>query len=187
MSMTRLFVLAMVGLLTMGAMAEADQTDKRLDDLFQRLQSTSSETEAHAIENAIWEIWTASDDEQVSRYMRAGERQMHDGDMRAAFITYQRVVEMAPKFAEGWNKRATVEYMMHDYDASARDIAETLKLEPRHFGALSGLGLVQIALNRPRAAITAFEMALAVHPHIAGARENIKMLKKDLEGDERPI
>jgi tetratricopeptide (TPR) repeat protein len=185
--MTRLLILVMVGLLTMGAMADANQTDKRLDDLFQRLKTTPSDTEAHAIEMAIWEIWSASDDERVSRYMRAGARQMDDGDLRGAFITYQRVVEMAPDFAEGWNKRATVEYVLHDYDASARDIAETLKLEPRHFGALSGLGLVNIALGRPRAAITAFEMALAIHPHLDAARANIKMLKKDLEGDERPI
>jgi tetratricopeptide (TPR) repeat protein len=185
--MTRMAVFIMIALLMMGAMAEADQTDKRLDDLFQRLHATGSTTEARAIENAIWEIWGASDDEQVTRYMRAGSRQMADGDLRGALITFERVVEMAPKFAEGWNKRATVEYLMHNYDASARDIAETLKLEPRHFGALSGLGLVNIALGRTRAAITAFEMALAVHPHLEAAKENIRLLKSDLDGDERPI
>jgi len=185
--MTRVLALAMVLLLTMGAMAEADQTDKRLDDLFKQLQTTDSDDEAHAIENTIWDIWSTSDDERVERYMHAGSRQIDDGDLRGALITFERVVEMAPRFAEGWNKRATVQYLLHNYDASASDIAETLKLEPRHFGALSGLGLVNIALGRTRAAIAAFEMALAVHPHLNAARENIKLLKKNLEGDERPI
>lgn len=166
---------------------KADQMDPRLDELFQRLAQTHSPTEASATEDAIWTLWLAHPDERAQRYMFAGIRQMNDAELHEALITFSRLVEMAPKFAEAWNKRATVYYALHDYDASARDIAETLKLEPRHFGALSGLGLVNIALGRFQAAITAFEMAMAHHPHLRGARENIKNLKNELRERETPI
>jgi tetratricopeptide (TPR) repeat protein len=166
---------------------KADQMDRRLDDLFQRLAETSSPAEAAATEDAIWTLWMAHPDERAQRYMFAGVRQMNEGQLHDALITFSRLVEMAPKFAEAWNKRATVYYMLQDYDASARDIAETLKLEPRHFGALSGLGLVNIALGRFQAAIAAFEMALAHHPHLRGARENIRNLKEELKERETPI
>ncbi len=161
--------------------------DARLDDLFKRLAETSNPTEAAATEDAIWTLWLAHPDERAQRYMFAGIRQMNDGQLREALITFSRLVEMEPKFAEAWNKRATVYYALQDYDASARDIAETLKLEPRHFGALSGLGLVNIALGRFPAAITAFEMAMAHHPYLRGARENIKNLKNELKERETPI
>ena len=167
--------------------ARADQSDRRLDDLFDQLARSKGAHEAQAIENAIWSIWVQHPDERAQRYMFAGIRQINDGQLREALITFERLVEMAPSFAEAWNKRATVAYLLNDYDASARDIAETLKLEPRHFGALSGLGLVNIALGRAEAAITAFEMALAHHPHLPGARENIEMLRETLKKQETPI
>lgn len=161
--------------------------DARLNELFARLTQTSDPNEAATSEEAIWTLWMAHPDERAQRYMFAGARQMHEGKLREALITFSRLIEMEPKFAEAWNKRATVYYALQDYDASARDIAETLKLEPRHFGALSGLGLVNIALGRFRAALTAFEMALAHHPHLRGARENIRNLKDALKENETPI
>ena len=180
-----LFALALCAMLPF--QVKADQMDARLDDLFKRLAETSNPTEAAATEDAIWTLWLAHPDERAQRYMFAGIRQMNDGQLREALITFSRLVEMEPKFAEAWNKRATVYYALQDYDASARDIAETLKLEPRHFGALSGLGLVNIALGRFPAAITAFEMAMAHHPYLRGARENIKNLKNELKERETPI
>jgi tetratricopeptide (TPR) repeat protein len=167
--------------------AWADQMDKRLDDLLPRLADTSNADEADSIENQVWAIWMAHPDEHAQRYMLAGVRQMNEGQVREAFVTFTRLIEMEPTFAEAWNKRATVNYMLHDYDASARDIAETLKLEPRHFGALSGLGLVNIALGRLPAALAAFEMALARDPHLRGVQENIKNLKEALKENEVPI
>ena len=166
---------------------KADQMDPQLDQLFQNLAMAPSASDAAASEDAIWTLWMVHPDERAQRYMFAGIRQMNDGQLHQALITFSRLVEMEPEFAEAWNKRATVNYMLQDYDASARDIAETLKLEPRHFGTLSGLGLVNIALGRFQAAITAFEMAMAHHPHLRGARENIRQLKEELRERETPI
>lgn len=183
----RMFVLLVASIMTFSFQVKADQMDPRLDELFRRLVQTSIPTEALATEDAIWTLWMAHPDERAQSYMFAGIRQMNDGQLHEALITFSRLVEMEPKFAEAWNKRATVYYALQDYDASARDIAETLKLEPRHFGALSGLGQVSIALGRFTAAITAFEMAMAHHPHLRGARENIKTLTDGLKERETPI
>jgi len=184
----RMFVLlVLIPIMTFSFQGKADQMDPRLEELFRRLAKTSIPTEALATEDAIWTLWMAHPNERAQRYMFAGIRQMNDGQLHEALITFSRLVEMEPKFAEAWNKRATVYYALQDYDASARDIAETLKLEPRHFGALSGLGLVSIALGRFPAAITAFEMAMAHHPHLRGARENIKNLTDGLKERETPI
>jgi Flp pilus assembly protein TadD len=157
-----------------------------IDDLFRKLAETTSAPEAQAIENAIWALWLEHPDERAQAYMTAGIRQMGEGALHDALISFSRLIDMAPDFAEAWNKRATVEYLLNDFDSSARDIAETLKLEPRHFGALSGLGLVNIALGRAAAAVAAFEMALAHHPHLNAARHNIEMLKESRMKEERP-
>jgi tetratricopeptide (TPR) repeat protein len=184
---TWLSAMLMIAVALAATTANADQTDKRLDDLFQQLAQTKSAREAQEIESAIWALWAQHPDERAQRYMTAGIRQMSEGALHDALISFSRLIEMAPDFAEAWNKRATVEYLLHDFDSSARDIAETLKLEPRHFGALSGLGLVNVALGRAAAAVAAFEMALAHHPHLDGARQNIEMLKEDRKREERPI
>jgi len=187
-TISRLFVMMALALFaTIPLQVKADQMDSRLDDLFLRLAQTTSAAEASAAEEAIWALWMAHSDDRAQRYMFAGIGQMNDGHLHEALITFSRLVDMEPNFAEAWNKRATVYFMLHDYDASARDIAETLKREPRHFGALSGLGLVNIALGRSHAAIAAFEMAMAHHPHLRGARENIKSLKSEMRERETPI
>jgi tetratricopeptide (TPR) repeat protein len=109
---------------------------------------------------------------------------MNAGQLKDARQAFNEIVEMAPGFAEGWNKRATIHYLLKDYSASVKDIAQTLRLEPKHFGALSGLGLINAALGRHQAAVKAFEQALIIHPHMRGARQHIKILKEHLKGEE---
>ena len=99
-----------------------------------------------------------------------------DENPRKALMIFNELVEEVPDFAEGWNKRATLYYLFGDYAASARDIEKTLELEPRHFGALSGLGLVHMAQNQYAKAKSAFEAALLIHPHSSGVRQNIKLI-----------
>jgi len=96
---------------------------------------------------------------------------------------FSRLIERDPTFAEAWNRRATLYYLMGNFDASVRDIQETLAREPRHFGALSGLGLINSALERWDSAVKAYEEALRVNPFLPGAKKNVEDLRKKLEQD----
>jgi tetratricopeptide (TPR) repeat protein len=156
--------------------APADQQDRRLDRLFDRLQQTADQTEAAVIQHRIWQLWFQSDSDDVNKLMRAGQVAMGQGNYRDALEAFDRVVELAPDFAEGWNRRATLHYLMDNYDASVADVRRTLTLEPRHFGALSGLGLISIRLGYTDQAVEAFRRALDVNPHLPGAKANIESL-----------
>jgi tetratricopeptide (TPR) repeat protein len=174
-------ILALVALPT--AAARADQDDPRLPALFARLKTVGSDGEARAVETQVWQIWSVSADEEVNAMMLRGLRAMSDGDAKQALPIFDAVVRRSPNFAEGWNKRATLYFLLGDFDASVGDIERTLQLEPNHFGALSGLGQIYLALDREEAALKAFEAALAIDPHLAGVRAAVESIKKKREGD----
>jgi tetratricopeptide (TPR) repeat protein len=164
------------------APAQADQQDIRLEGLFARLQAASSRAEAQATQQQIWQIWIESDDRLANRLMQAGIEAMTGGQHELALQYFDRLVERAPDFAEGWNKRATTYYLMEEYEASVLDIERTLELEQRHFGALSGLGMIYEAIGEPAAALRSFEAAVAINPHLDGARQRIDALRRQLRG-----
>jgi tetratricopeptide (TPR) repeat protein len=107
---------------------------------------------------------------------------MSGQDLDDALAAFDELVRLAPDFAEGWNKRATLHYLMGNLSASLADIDRTLKLEPRHFGALSGRGLVYLALGREEPALAAFDAALAIYPNLQGRDTHIKKLREKLRG-----
>ena len=152
---------------------------KSLNDLLVRLQSAADAEAAQQIEHSIWEIWCQFDDgnEHINHLMERAALMVRQQRLEHALVLCNTVIELAPEFAEGWNRRATLHYLRGDYASSARDIKQTLLLEPRHFGALSGLGLIMIRLRAPDAAIVAFEKALAVNPHAANVRYHLKRLR----------
>jgi tetratricopeptide (TPR) repeat protein len=115
--------------------------------------------------------------------MARGSEALARRDHLEARDAFDELVRRAPDFAEGWNKRATLHFVAGDYRASVEDIRRTLALEPRHFGALSGLGLIYLAVDRPKAAARSFEAALAIHPHLSGARAQVEMLKAKAAGE----
>ena len=162
--------------------AGADQRDGRLDTLFARLMVTKDAHEASEVTDNIWRIWTQHDSPKVTALMGEGLSALAFGRLEGAIDAFDAIVRLAPDFAEGWNKRATVYYLVGRLDESARDVEKTLALEPRHFGALSGLGLIHTAKNEMRPALRAFEGALAVNPHLPELRARIKMLKESLDG-----
>jgi len=170
-------------MLVFGAAASARQDDSRLDDLFMRLQTTADAQEAELIEGLIWTLWFQSGDPDTDRLLASGNDAMGAGRYDEALARFSRVIERDPTFAEGWNRRATLHYLMGNFDASVRDIQETLAREPRHFGALSGLGLINTALERWDSAVKAYEEALRVNPFLSGAGSNIEDLRKKLEQD----
>lgn len=165
------------------APAIADQNDPRLVELFARLQKTDNRLEAETLENLIWGIWYSSEDVEVNRLMDQGERAMQRQDMRTAIGAFTKIIEIAPDFAEGWNRRATALFMIGEYEASRADVAETLAREPRHFGALSGLGLINQAEDRGEEAIQAWEKALEVNPNMPSVQQNIEEMKAKLAED----
>jgi len=180
----RAWLALLSAVLVLGIMAPAwaDQTDRRLDGLFERLRVTSNRAEAEAAQQQIWQIWIESDDMLANRLMQEGIQAMVTRQHALALEYFDRLVERAPGFAEGWNKRATVYYLMENYEASVLDIERTLELEPRHFGALSGLGMIYDAIGEPAAALRSFEAAVAINPHLDGARQRIEALRRELAG-----
>lgn len=164
------------------ASARADQTDKRLDGLFAGLKQTQDPTVGTRLTEQIWEIWLEPKDEKARDLLAKGMAAMNDDQFDVALDDFNRLVDTAPDFAEGWNRRATLLYLMGEYDASVRDIERTLQLEPRHFGALSGLGLIYLQLGDDQSALKSFKRALEINPHLPGARDNADDIEKRLAG-----
>jgi len=163
---------------------QAEQTDMRLPALFEKLNATSNKAAAEAIAGQIWAIWSEHrNDERLSQKLLLGTAQMNAGSLRAAEETFTNIINTDPTFAEAWNKRATVYFLMGAFTQSKRDIAQTIIREPRHFGALSGLGLVETHLGNYAAALKAYEQAAALHPHLEGYEEITNALKKLMVGD----
>ena len=164
-----------------GGMSMAGQDDSRLDGLFAELKAAETMADVAGIEAQIWYIWSLSNDAAVDRILAGGTAAMNNRAYDAALTSFNTVIEMKPDFAEGWNKRATLYYLTGAFERSIADVERTLALEPRHFGALSGLGLINMALDRPVEALAAFEAALAVHPHMPNAKRMIKQLRPIVE------
>ena len=156
----------------------ADQTDPRLAALFDKLKVADSPSASAVIERNIWQIWLDARDEKTQGLVDLGVNLMGSGQLRAALSVFDEVVSSAPDYAEGWNKRATIHYMLDNLDHSLADIEATLRLEPNHFGALSGRGLVFIKRGEYENALAAFEDVLKVGPQISGVRANIETIRK---------
>lgn len=162
----------------------ADQTDKRLPELFKQLQNAANPMEASVAQARIWAIWMESNNATIDEWMRKGIEAMNNGQHAEALSYFNRVVQKKPQFAEAWNKRALLYYMMGDYARSMADIEHTLELEPRHFGAISGIGLIEVAKGNDSAAIKAFERVLHLAPQNAHAKDNLDYLKKHLSDNQ---
>ena len=160
--------------------AAADQTDKRLDALFARLKGTKTPDVARSVTFEIWSIWLHSGDRLSDELMRRGVTAMRAGRHNLALNQFELLVKHEPKFAEGWNKRVTVLYVMGKFQSSIEDIKRVLVLEPRHFGALSGLGMCYEALGEEEAARDAYKLALNANPHLSRIGEKIESLQESV-------
>lgn len=174
--------LATAATLTFVVPVQGAQNDPRLDPLFAELAAAPTPEDAAPIEQTIWKIWLLSGNGAVDANMLRGLQAMEVSDNEAALEYFTKVVEVSPDFAEGWNKRATVNYLLGRFDAAVIDIQKTLELEPRHFGALSGMALINLALDREREALKAFEAAMRVHPNLPGASTHIRELREKIRG-----
>jgi len=128
-------------------------------------------------ERSMWQVWNRSGDADIDRLFEIGVEQMASRAGEAAVDTFTRIIERRPDFAEGWNKRATVYYLMGEYTKSLADCDEVMKRNPYHFGALSGYGMIHTQLGNPERALEYFERALAINPNLDGVREAANTLR----------
>ncbi len=149
----------------LAAFAE-DSREARLDDLFGALAEAPDEPSAYLIEHEIWMLWTHSGDADADAQMGEAMRRRSNYDLRGALEVLDRLIESEPDWAEAWNQRATVYFHLGELENSLQDVAEALRLEPRHFGALAGRGVIRLQQGRPALAYQNILEAMAIHPWI---------------------
>lgn len=174
------FILGFLG----SAPSFASQKDPRLEVLFEQLKNSQNKNEVAAVTAEIWAIWRISGEPPVDWMMQESHQFMKMGILDSALGGFTLVTESAPDFAEGWHKRATVHFLLGDFPASIQDIKKTVALEPRHFGAFAGLGLIHLMMGDEKAALKALEKALAINPHLTGTRKKVEELRKKINGEK---
>jgi Flp pilus assembly protein TadD len=170
-------ILALLALL-LATPAQAQSSTAELDTLFAKLRDPTTGAQVLSIEQQVWAIWMTSGTKEQNDSLAKAAQVMGTGQGKIALAILDDLVRDAPRFAEAWNKRATLHYLMGHYQASLDDIVKTVDLEPRHFGALSGRGMVLMKLGRNAEALAAFKEALQVNPNMVGAKLSIQALEK---------
>ena len=168
------------------AIADSKNRNAKLNQLFEQLKNSTNNSVAVEIENKIWKIWSIhpSDDRRgyrLTELLAQGSNLMSRGELVKAYKTFSIIVDNAPDWAEGWNKRATVLYLMGKYEDSLNDIDEVLKRESRHFGALSGRGLVHIELKNYEKAVQSYQEVQKIYPSMSSPKIMIPQLKTLIE------
>jgi len=133
--------------------------------LLRALHDPDGEVRSRA-ERAVWQVWSRAGDPEIDALFQQGLEQMNRGLADAAIETFSTIVGKKPEFAEGWNKRATIYFLIGDYDKSLADCAEVVKRNPQHFGVLSGYGQIYLRLDEPERALDYFERALKINPNL---------------------
>ncbi len=164
---------------------QADQKDPRLPVLFSHLLSIPPGIKSLILEKKIWNIWLETKNQSIVKLMKTGQQATQSGQISDALDAYTQVIQQDPNYAEGWNKRALAHYLMNNHEKSLSDIRKTLSLEPNHFGAISGQGLIYIAQNKWSLAKKAFIKALKIHPTMRGPKANLQFIES--QGIEEEI
>jgi tetratricopeptide (TPR) repeat protein len=182
----RHFFIAAAAALTLAACnagsGPSTRADPELDALFMQLEQAEDVQQAAPIEQAIWARWADSGSPTVNILLERANAAESAGDAELAERFLDQASDLAPDYAETWNRRANLYYSTDDYPGAIAAIQETLKREPRHFGALAGLGLIYEELGQQRAALEAFRAALVVHPHYEVALQGVRRLEPRVDG-----
>lgn len=165
------------------APSQADQRDPNLPGLFERLMDAEMEQdEARAIEGQIWNLWQPSGSATTDLLLSRVDMFMREQSAEKAISLLNEVVSLSPEYAEGWNKRATANFMREDYKAALMDVERTLRLEPRHFGAWSGLGTILQTMGEDARALQAYQKALRINPHLSEIAKEAALLELSVKG-----
>ncbi|GAB3302442.1 tetratricopeptide repeat protein [Hymenobacter tenuis] len=152
-----------------------------LDDLFARLREATTPAEIEVLQEGIWQIWLTTGNLVLDKHLEAGMRYLAADNYSTAISEFNALIEASPQYAEGWNKRATAYYLRGEYNASLRDVRETLRLEPRHFGALSGWATMLRMLGDDRGALRVLGRLEALCPAWPGLQSQLRDLRDRLE------
>ncbi|OBQ69706.1 tetratricopeptide repeat protein [Mesorhizobium erdmanii] len=155
----------------------------RLDKLFSDLKRERNEKAAERIAGNIWSEWFQSGSASIDLMMLWSQKAMDNQKFDVALDFLDQVVTLQPTYAEGWNRRATVHFMMKNYGKSMSDIERTLQLEPRHFGALSGLAQIMALTGHKQSALEAWQKVLAIYPMMRSAQDQVATLSEELAGE----
>jgi tetratricopeptide (TPR) repeat protein len=155
---------------------------KNLDFLFEALKVAPDADAAKLVEGRIWALWLASGSDTADLLMTRVKTAMDEKDTKLAIQLLDAVIELKPEYVEAWNRRATIHFSNKDYGKSLADIRQVLAREPRHFGALTGLGVIMQEFNEDKLALEAFRRALAVNPHLQKVPDFVKSLTEKVEG-----
>ena len=156
--------------------------NRGLDFLFGALKAAPDEASAKHVEARIWAIWMQTPSDTTALLMMRAKAAMEAQNSDVALKLLDAVIKLRPDYVEGWNRRATLYYLKNDYTRSLQDIEQVLAREPRHFGALAGLGMIMQDLGDDKRALDAFRRALAVNPHLDKVPELVKTLTEKVEG-----
>jgi tetratricopeptide (TPR) repeat protein len=162
--------------------AQRGDRTRNIDFLFEALKVAPDDDSAKAIENRIWALWLASGSDTADLLMARVKLAMEAKDFDLAIRLLNAVVEIRPGYTEAWNRRATLYFMKKDYSNALADIRQVLSREPRHFGALAGLGTIMEEFGDDKQALEAFRKAQTVHPRLKGVADQVKSLAEKVEG-----
>ena len=160
-----------------GLMGDVDRVRERLADADPRVRNSAAA--------AVWKIWGRSGDLQIDKLYARGVEQMQASELSGALATFNEVVRRKPDFAEGWNKRATIYFLLGENEKSLRDCEEVFKRNPNHFGALAGAGQIHLQLGHIRLALELFRRAVEVNPNLEGPAQVIPLLELQLQDADR--
>jgi tetratricopeptide (TPR) repeat protein len=155
---------------------------QNLDFLFGALKAAPDAETGKAIEERIWALWYVSGSDTTDLLMTRVKAAVEGKDLDLALQLLDAIVELKPDYVEAWNRRATVYFMKKEYGRSLADIRQVLGREPRHFGALSGLGMIMQEFGEEKRALDVFRRALSVHPHLERVPDLVKTLAEKVEG-----
>jgi len=175
-------IVAAFVLILLSCLPVAAQTAK-LDELFARLQK-ADEADAVQIESDIWMEWSKSGSAAMDLLLQRGQEAMNNGQPDIAVQHLTALVDHAPDFAEGWNARATAYYQLGEFGPAVADLGHVLTLNPRHFGALSGLGSIFEELGKPTQALEVYKATLKIDPHAPGVEAAVKRIETELQGKD---
>jgi tetratricopeptide (TPR) repeat protein len=163
------------------AINRGDRTHN-IDFLFGALKAAPDDTSAKAVEDRIWALWTSAGNDTTGLLMSRAKKAIDGKNYDLALRLLDAVIEIKPEYTEAWNRRATVYFLKKDYGNSLADLGKVLTREPRHFGALSGLGLIMQDIGDDKRALDAYRKALDVYPRLKGVSDKVKSLTEKVEG-----